>query len=1132
MGQTHSHASSGTASIRPFGGGGSVDKPKRPDSNSPAIASFPAAMGHDAEGSILERRMSLPFLDMQGGEIDALCILKNGVEACRTTRVCVLRRDARHVGIWDIPVLGGAISDAETELHMPLPLRALCALSSRVGGGLAVATAEDVQIFQTDDDDMTIFKKRTSLKMGSENCDMRAVCEVGLGLSHNCVCIAAGTAEGRVPVWVTVLLQQRPKHSQQEPTNDEPKWTLELEHSPVTTMCYMGLLDKEPFATHCIAVACKTTVYLYRLNSRYAPSGFALEEASNVNALCMHNANWLAVGCDPSSEKEHTTLRLHNVTHFCSSGEPPDDKLTSTVKDRNGHKHNQAVTALSRLANGCLVSGGGDGRLRVWRLTARPVASSSRSLFTRRDSDDVTRPTNPNDKHTLENEAPIVIGEYSPHAKSVTALDSAGPERAIFIFSGSDDKTKAWWYLPAYESLSFLDMHCLDAGDAEAYIRERQIFERSRDLYTFLTTAFTELVNNHMPRSTENDYSKDILLMERIYDAVASIIAAERNTKVKQRIIYGPVLRHVLDLVKQDALFTSIAGRRLRPSVQSRLAATRIFRTVIQSKFRLCGPFYIYCLIITSFLALFGAYWMLVYWQLSAHSYNPHYEKICIVVMVPFATLFLVFELRQIAHARTKEFEPFYAGVDEMKLNDDGSPDRLADDLVQYDRSIWKFYTVKLQASTHSLLVSSFWCLVFPVTYPFVVAGRLYMYCTDKDKDDKVKSPFDDLFLRQPSTRENLCELYCRDPLTYVGVPRAWRSSIWNCVDATCISIIWIVIVLNFNVWRRTGHPLKFTDYHDDDQGREYRNQHALYVNLAVVGTLFGWIKILGFLQALDFKFAVFVDMLVKVCVNLQQFMVVMGVIFIGFAQGFYLRLGRRRAEGFHRDDASKDSSFRTFQRSLRTLYLLAVTGDLEQDDFPRNADRYFLYIFAFVVIIVMLNVAIAIVSDTYDDAMANAVELFYSARMQFCTETIAYASLFPPDEARVLDYLQTHLSSTDSGDDSVGRIISITSGVQSSLAVGNRKLHNALSRDAKNLDDRLRALESQIQDCVGRIASLTPLIQDAIQAPDSSSERKTPREHRPPLRSPRRVLFAPPKAGDDRDDDSTFSDAVFSSPT
>lgn len=1115
MGQTHStdHAPSG-ASVRPFGG----EKPKRQQSGHPKISLYPAANRHDAKGSILQRRMSLSFLDKPGGEIDAMCILKDGVESCRATRVCVLRREAQHVGVWNIPELGGPIGDAETELDISLPVRALCALSSRAGGGLAVATAQDVQVFQPDDK-TTILIKQTTLKMGSENRDMRAVCEVGLGLTHNSVCIATGTIDGQVPVWVC---------PEQQTSNDEPKWTLKLGQSPVTTMCYMGLLDKEPFATHCLAVACTTTVYLYRLKSRDAPTGFALVEASSVNALCMYSANWLAVGCEASqSEKEPKTLRLYNVTQFCSSGEPPDPNLTSTVKDRNGQKHNQAVTALSRLPNGCLVSGGGDGRLRVWRLTARPVATSSRSLFTRRDSDDMPATTNPNDKHTLQNETPIVIGEYSPHAKSVTAVDAAGPERAIFIFSGSEDKTKTWWYLPAYESLSYLDMHCLDSSDAEACIREREIFERTRDLYTFLNTAFRELVNNHMPQSAENDYSKDILLMERIYDAVANIVASERNTKVKEAIVCGPILRHVLDLVREGSLFTSIAGRRLRPSVQSRLAATRIFRTVIQSKFRLCGPFNIYCLIIFCFLALFGAYWMLVYWQLSAHSYNPNYEKICIVIMVPFASLFLVFELRQIAHARNKEFEPFYAGVDEMKLNDDA--DR--PDTVQYGR--WKSCMVKFQTLRTFVLVSSFWGLVYPATYAFVVAGRIYSYCAASGKGDQTKNPpFDDVFLCKASTRKKLCELYCRGPLTYVGVPRAWRSSIWNCVDATCISIIWMVIVFNANVWRRTGRPLKFTDYHDDDKGREYRNQHALYVNLAVVGTLFGWIKILGFLQALDFKFAVFVDMLVKVCVNLKQFMVVMGVIFIGFAQGFYLRLGRRRAEGFHRgDDESKVSSFRTFQRSLRTLYLLAVTGDLNQDDFPRNADRYFLYIFAFVVIIVMLNVAIAIVSDTYDDAMANAVELFYSARMQFCTETIAYASLFPPDEERVLDYLQTHLCSSFEDSDSVGRIISITSGVHASLAVGNRKLHNALSRDTKKLDDRLRALESQIQDCVARMAGLTQM----IQANDSF---KTPREHRPPVRTPRKVLFAAPKTpppGDDDDDDgagvSPISDALFSSP-
>lgn len=63
-------------------------------------------------------------------------------------------------------------------------------------------------------------------------------------------------------------------------------------------------------------------------------------------------------------------------------------------------------------------------------------------------------------------------------------------------------------------------------------------------------------------------------------------------------------------------------------------------------------------------------------------------------------------------------------------------------------------------------------------------------------------------------------------------------------------------------------------------------------------------------------------------------------------------------------------------------------TGDFDGDTFHRPKYRALLAAFIFVTAVVLLNVLIAIVSDSYNKATETAPQLFYRARLELITET------------------------------------------------------------------------------------------------------------------------------------------------
>ncbi|GMI32866.1 hypothetical protein TeGR_g2991, partial [Tetraparma gracilis] len=122
--------------------------------------------------------------------------------------------------------------------------------------------------------------------------------------------------------------------------------------------------------------------------------------------------------------------------------------------------------------------------------------------------------------------------------------------------------------------------------------------------------------------------------------------------------------------------------------------------------------------------------------------------------------------------------------------------------------------------------------------------------------------------------------------------------------------------------------------------------------HLASVTVFFMWLKMLGLIKALNQQVATFVLMLSNILADIRAFLFVMLLVIIMFGHALFMVLGTRDEGVFP------------------TTYAYAIS-----------------VVFMFIIVIVMLNVLIAIVSDSYANAMVKSTELFWLARLELVAE-------------------------------------------------------------------------------------------------------------------------------------------------
>jgi hypothetical protein len=209
-----------------------------------------------------------------------------------------------------------------------------------------------------------------------------------------------------------------------------------------------------------------------------------------------------------------------------------------------------------------------------------------------------------------------------------------------------------------------------------------------------------------------------------------------------------------------------------------------------------------------------------------------------------------------------------------------------------------------------------------------------------------------------------------------MGMAVAWRSDAFSWVDLASIITGWPTLILLL-----VDGSLMLADENRDEN--DHVTQSKVFnwwqVILNVLCVFFLWLKLLGYLKGTTKKMATFVLMLQEIISNIDAFMVVLCMIIVMFASLYHLLLKNNAAVD--------DDEYGSFFSTLWKVMMYSVGGDLDDTAFP-TAQAHFLFIaMVLCVVIIMMNILIAIVSDSYTDAMARSGPLFWRARVDLIAE-------------------------------------------------------------------------------------------------------------------------------------------------
>lgn len=167
---------------------------------------------------------------------------------------------------------------------------------------------------------------------------------------------------------------------------------------------------------------------------------------------------------------------------------------------------------------------------------------------------------------------------------------------------------------------------------------------------------------------------------------------------------------------------------------------------------------------------------------------------------------------------------------------------------------------------------------------------------------------------------------------------------------------------------------------------------------LLAVTTGLLWLRALGFLKAINRQLATFVLAIIQIMKDIVWFCAILFALIVSFAQMFYTLLAPSTC-------ATEDASKRQCKPSEYALQaytvLLGDFGTLDRDAFKTRFSVFLVVIYSFLVCIVLLNVLIAIASDSYEKCLLKSQQLFGRARVMLVAELASFQSLLRKRDPR-----------------------------------------------------------------------------------------------------------------------------------
>ena len=150
--------------------------------------------------------------------------------------------------------------------------------------------------------------------------------------------------------------------------------------------------------------------------------------------------------------------------------------------------------------------------------------------------------------------------------------------------------------------------------------------------------------------------------------------------------------------------------------------------------------------------------------------------------------------------------------------------------------------------------------------------------------------------------------------------------------------------------------------------------------------------------------------------------------------------------------------------------------GEFDPDNFDEVVVRYLLVFYVLVVMVVLLNVLIAIVSDSYDISMAKAEALYYRSRLELITETAPIASRLPK-----------WMLPTNDKDSITKSITEALNEAKKDKADDPNRLNYTINAVEAIVDNRSQRTETRITALETKIDTLKVMIQKLLDAKEQS---------------------------------------------
>ena len=151
------------------------------------------------------------------------------------------------------------------------------------------------------------------------------------------------------------------------------------------------------------------------------------------------------------------------------------------------------------------------------------------------------------------------------------------------------------------------------------------------------------------------------------------------------------------------------------------------------------------------------------------------------------------------------------------------------------------------------------------------------------------------------------------------------------------------------------------------------------------------------------------------------------------------------------------------------------ASGD-DETPVPALLDKQVLLVgFIFVVIVVLLNVLIAIVSDSYDVSMAKAAALYYRSRLELITETAPIASRLPKRLLPTSDEDSIKKSITEALDEA-----------KKDKSDDPNRINYTINCVEAIVDNRTRRLEAELAATRQELSEIMVLLQRVVEKVDA----------------------------------------------